>query len=161
MNHKILFILILAFLPFVSQATFVNNHSGVPLKQAIEDARAVAERDHSWHVMLGDGVSMSPYYGSGTVLLVDRAPFRDLQPGMMVVFRDGSGDLVGHWLVGQENGQWITQGVNNATPDRQPLSQGNYEGVIFGVLRSKGADAKGLAHAAKLGLPRVIGKSLR
>lgn len=102
---------------------------------------------------------MAPYYGEGSVLLVDRAPYNKLRAGMMVVFRDADGDTVGHWLVRQENGGWVTQGVNNVELDPELLTEANYQGVIFGVLNSRGADAEGLRVASQMQLPRVIGKS--
>lgn len=161
MNRTFYSLLAILIIPLAAPAIHVNSKCGVPLHRAIDDARAVAERNDQWEVMLGDGQSMTPYYGAGSVLLVERAPFDELRPGMMVVFRDEAGDLVGHWLVRRENGQWITQGVNNGAPDPRPLIESAYQGVIFGVLRSSGPDATGLAHAANLGLPRVIGKCLR
>lgn len=152
---------VFTFIPLQAEIRNVNPTTGVPLKQAIRDALTVAERDADWTVMLGDGVSMSPYYAEGSVLLVDRAPYHKLKEGMMVIFRDNSGDLVGHWLVRQEGNGWVTQGVNNASIDPELMTSSNFVGVIFGVLNSRGADAQGLAYAQQMQLPSVIGKTVR
>ncbi|WP_309398807.1 hypothetical protein [Cerasicoccus maritimus] len=137
----------------------VNCSTNVSLQQAISDGQKVAERNAGWEVMLGGGQSMAPYFGNGSVLLVDEAPMSKLKPGMMVVFEDEAGDLVGHWLMRNEDGRWITRGVNNRRDDPGSLNAHNYRGVIFGVLNSAGEDPAGLAYAAKCGIPRVLGKT--
>ncbi|GHC04173.1 S24 family peptidase [Cerasicoccus arenae] len=137
----------------------VSMHTTVPLKQAIQDAMKVADRNANWEVMLGQGKSMSPYFNSGSVLLVDNAPFRKLKQGMMVVFKDAEGDWECHWLVRKEADKWVTQGVNNASVDPDLIGESNYRGVVFGVLNSAGAEPEGLAYAQSLGLESAIGKT--
>lgn len=133
--------------------------TNVSMVRAIQDAEVVAAQNRNWRVMVGDGHSMAPYFHEGSVLLVDRARFDDLKPGMMVVFRDDEGDLVGHWLVSRIRGHWVTRGVNNKRHDPGFMSRPDYEGVVFGVLHSSGQDAEGLAYAQQLSLPIVLGKS--
>ncbi|MEO0796263.1 MAG: hypothetical protein AAFX93_13930 [Verrucomicrobiota bacterium] len=136
----------------------IDTTTNVTLKQAINDALAAAEyRDH-WMVMVGDGTSMDPYYGGGSVLLVSKTNYRCLKPGMMAVFRDREGDLVGHWLIEKVEGGWVSQGVNNGSADSTLVTERSYVGVIFGVLNSAGPDAEGIAYARSNNLPTVIGK---
>lgn len=137
----------------------VSMLTNVPMAQAINDAQQAADQNAGWMVMLGDGRSMAPYYGKGSVLLVEKTDFSHLKPGMMAVFQDAEGDLVGHWLIRKEGAGWVTQGVNNAALDADLMTQGNYVGVIFGVLKTAGEDATGVAYARQHNLPRVIGKS--
>ncbi|WP_309383859.1 S24/S26 family peptidase [Cerasicoccus frondis] len=156
--------LLIALLTFVASAAegrylSANIKTDVPMVRAIDDALQAAQHNQSWMVMLGKGVSMDPYYGSSSVLLVSPTPFQKLKPGMMAVFRDADGDLVGHWLVRLEGQGWVTQGANNFSEDPEIMTASAYEGVIFGVLNSAGADAQGMAYAKQLGLPTVIGKS--
>ncbi len=136
----------------------IHYQTNVPLCQAIDDAMKAAAYNDNWMVMLGDGQSMTPYFGNGSVVLASRTNYQKLKPGMMVVFREGN-ELVGHWLVAHEQGGWVTRGVNNSAPDPQLMTEGDYVGVIFGVLNSAGADAQGVAYAQQHNLPRVIGKT--
>lgn len=156
--HSLLTLFLLFTCTLEAQLREVRHQTSVPLTQAIRDAMTVAEKDSDWSVMLGDGGSMSPYFGPGSVVMVDKAPYYKLQPDMIVVFRDAEGDLVGHWLVRKEAEGWHTQGVNNSTEDTQLMDESMYVGVIFGLLHSAGPDAEGLAMADSLNLPRVIGK---
>ncbi len=160
LTHALLFFaLVTVGLRVESKHIDVNFATNVSLQQAITDGQQVAERNGDWQVMLGGGHSMAPYFGHGSVLLVDVAPMSQLKPGMMVVFEDEVGDLVGHWLIRKENGDWVTRGINNTTDDPSVLNAQNYRGVIFGVLNSSGEDAVGLAYANQLGIQRVLGKS--
>jgi len=131
----------------------------VPLTQAIADATRVAQAEESWSVMVADGVSMVPHYGSHSVLIVDRIPFNELRVGMIVVYRNREGDLVGHQLVRRDGAGWWTGGVNNSRLDPEPLEPRNYVGVVFGVLTARGPDRDGIRLARQMGLPTVMGKS--
>lgn len=163
MNPAIRILPILALLltvaPLQGDYININTRSSVPLKQTINDALKVAQRNPSWVVMLGDDISMDPYYGSGSVLLIDRASYESLRPDMIVVYRDSEGDLVGHWLIQLDADGWVTQGINNLQPDAEKLDRRNYVGVVFGVLNSRGVDAEGISYARSLGLEFVRGKS--
>ncbi|WP_309385502.1 S24/S26 family peptidase [Cerasicoccus frondis] len=136
----------------------VNIRTDVPMPQAIDDALAAAEHNQQWVVMLGDGHSMAPYYGRGSVLMVSPMCFYKLKPGMIAVYRDNSGDLIGHWLIESENGKWVTQGANNRPVDPQLMEKHNYVGVVFGVLNSAGICSEGMAYANVNGLEWVTGK---
>ncbi|WP_309384804.1 hypothetical protein [Cerasicoccus frondis] len=142
-----------------AQLTEVNLTTNVPLSRVIDDALSVARQNPSWVVMLGSGQSMLPYFGEGSVLLVERARYDELEPGMMAVYLDKSGDLVSHQLIRKVGSSWVTQGVNNAVVDKEYVGAHNYLGVVFGVLNSSGADPVGLAYAKSQGVQLVVGKS--
>lgn len=130
----------------------------VPLAKAINDAQKVAALKTRWEVMLADGDSMSPHYGECSVLVVDKLPYRQLREGMVAIYRDSKGDLVGHLVLKKETDGWVMQGANNDNPDSDLMTKDNYVGILFGVLNSAGDDSAGLHLAETLKLPTVIGK---
>lgn len=133
--------------------------SGVAIDDAVADGVTVAAMNPAWEVMIGAGKSMAPHYGEGSVLVVDRMPFEQLRPGMMVVFQDRDGDWVGHWLVSRDESGWRTQGANNGSMDPDTLTPERYRGVIFGVLNASDPGPGARNVAAQAGLPVVLGKS--
>ncbi|MBC2596054.1 hypothetical protein H5P28_17440 [Ruficoccus amylovorans] len=128
--------------------------SSVAPSQAYSDALAVAAMNDNWTAIPADGKSMLPYYDSKSILMIDRASFSSLSAGMMVVYRDRNGDLVGHQLVRKTENGWIARGINNRGEDPELVTENNYRGVVFGVFHSNGKDNGTLA-----GKERVIGKS--
>jgi len=152
-------VLLFAGSPASGQINRVSLLTDVPLEKAIEDATQVARNDPAWQVMLADGVSMAPYYSDNSVVIVDRPSFAELQAGMIVVYRDSEGDLVGHHLVQRTEAGWVSRGSNNGSPDPHPVTAQNYVGVIFGVLNTRGFDEAGIRLAREMALPTVIGKS--
>lgn len=131
----------------------VELSSDVRASQAYQDALSVAAMNDNWTAIPAEGTSMLPYYDAKSILMIDRASFTQLQPGMMVVYRDRDGDLVGHQLIRKTENGWIARGVNNGSEDPELVTASNYRGVIFGVFHSSGQDTSAFA-----GKERVIGK---
>ncbi|MGE9297261.1 MAG: hypothetical protein ACQKBV_13340 [Puniceicoccales bacterium] len=166
MKTKPLFLIAIIASLLTCAPQFVSARSSIPtpmtdvsLSKAISDAEKVAQSNPNWCVMLADGFSMAPHYGANSVLIIDQTNFRQLEAGMIVVYRDQEGDLVGHQLLARTADGWTAQGVNNPGEDPELVTPSNFRGVIFGVLNTRGADAMGLRIAQQKGLPRVIGKT--
>lgn len=148
--HKTLMVTFLAV--FCASFQAHASSSGISLDKAVAEASALAAKTPGWKAMLGDGSSMKPHYGRGDVLLVKSTRLDRVQKGMMVVFRDSEGDLVGHTVVAKTPDGLQVRGVNNAANDLDLVTPANYEGVIVGVLHTNGrGDTRSL--------PVVLGKS--
>ncbi len=146
--------LVVAILLTVAAQAGIKPQADVNLSEAYAEAQQVAKMDHDWYVTAADGVSMAPFYDGDSILLVDRAPFRELKTGMIVVYRDHEGDLVGHRLVAKQGNQWVARGIQNGNNDPHFVSADNYQGVVFGIFYSNGQGKSALA-----GVDRVVGKT--
>jgi len=121
-----------AMLPLSAQVEAPS--SGVPFEKALADARQVVAMNSDWKVFQAHGESMEPEFGASSLLLVSEAGYENLQAGMVVVYRDASGDLVAHKLVAATANGWVVQGLNNDRPDPGLVTAENLHGVVFGVL---------------------------
>lgn len=138
----------------VSAQAAIKPRADVTLSEAYAEAQQVAAMDADWYVTAADGRSMAPFYDADSVLVVDRAPFAELKSGMIVVYRDSDGDLVGHRLVAKEGSNWVARGIQNGGNDPYLVTPANYEGVVFGIFYSNGQDKSALAS-----VDRVVGKT--
>ncbi len=72
--------------------------------------------------------SMEPEFSAGDVLLIKAKD--DYQLGEVVTFRDSSGNLVTHRLVGRTGGQFITKGDANNVEDQELLPPERIVGAL-------------------------------
>lgn len=77
-----------------------------------------------------DGGSMEPAYTYGDVILVAPPTGEDLVPGAVVTVRQKNGALYTHRVISVDNGQAITQGDANSTPDTDPVLQADVFGAV-------------------------------
>ncbi len=99
-----------------------------------------------WQVMIGAGESMAPLFGSHSVLVVDSAPFETLRTGMIAIYRDRSGDLVGHSLKHKDGPGWVAQGFNNWKSDSERVNDSNYVRIVFGVFSATATPSEFIAN---------------
>lgn len=101
---------------------------------APNDAWKLAERYASGcpgaMVVRGDGASMEPLYGHGTILVVAPVQYAQLRRGATVVYLNASGRMVTHVLVARVREGWRAVGLNNAWPDRNPVRAENLVGIV-------------------------------
>ena len=133
--------------------------TGVSLDQALSDAQKVAEMNPNWRVMRCTGNSMEPYFGVNSLLLVQSVNFEDLQKGMIVIYRDHEGQLIGHKVATVAPDRVIAQGENNWVRDPEPIVRDNLIGVVFATLHSSGECGNPGARQAVDTLPLVYGKN--
>jgi hypothetical protein len=112
-------------------------NDGVPFAQALSDAQKVASMHKGWNVFLARGQSMIPQFTSASILVAATAKFEALKPGMLVVYRDASGDVVAHRLVELTDSGWIVKGLNNDKADPGLVTAKNLQGVVCGILNFK------------------------
>jgi hypothetical protein len=122
-------------MPAAAKATAPS--SGVPFVQALADARKVVAQHPGWIVFTAKGQSMEPQFGGTSLLLASEANFDNLRPGMLVVYRDASGDRVAHRLMERTDAGWVVKGLNNDKADPGLVTKDNLQGVIFGILNFK------------------------
>jgi signal peptidase I len=108
-------------------------------RQAAQWAREYVAAHPGTEVALGTGDSMMPRYRDNTVIVVEHRPMSELKPGMTIVFRSPEGWPVAHAVVAQTSDGWITEGLNNAAPDDQPVTEGNYVGVVVKAYELSGS----------------------
>ncbi len=83
------------------------------------------------------GVSMLPYFGEGSVLVLRGASPEALQAGQIVVYRNRFGELVAHRVERRDPaGGWVVRGANNASEDSTRVTSENLLGVVYVTLHS-------------------------
>ncbi|MDX2109123.1 MAG: S24/S26 family peptidase [Verrucomicrobiota bacterium] len=128
--------------------------STIRFNDAANDAHAVASMNSSWTVMRASGVSMEPYFGNNSILLVDTAVNGRITTGMIVVYEDTDGTLVGHKVMSTVENGFITRGINNDRADPQVVTMASIKGVIFGVLNTAENAPAGDTHTVVMGKSR-------
>ena len=124
-----------AFFPTTARAVAPN--SGVPFVQALSDAQSVANMNSNWQVFMIKGQSMEPQFGKNSMLVINKCGFDALRPGMIVIYRDDSGDMVAHRLVEKTADGWIAKGQNNDKADPGRVTASNLQGAVFAIIHYK------------------------
>jgi signal peptidase I len=112
--------------------------SPISLETALADARALAAQHGKMSVMRIEGVSMLPYFGEGSVLVVKKINAARLREGMVVVYTNRFGETVAHRLVARVDGGWQVKGWNNDRADTTVVNPGNLLGVVYATFHSSG-----------------------
>ena len=102
---------------------------------AWQDAEAIAAAGEGRSAATGRGESMAPIFGDTTMLVLTALPYDQLEPGMLVSYRNAKGIQVVHRLVERtKRGEWRVQGINNAQEDWDHVTPTNYLGVVYAAL---------------------------
>jgi signal peptidase I len=118
-------------------AEAASQKSNISMEKALNEAQKIIATNSNWSVVRGAGESMSPFFSSHSLLLINKSTIDSLKNGMIVVYADESGDLVAHQVVKIDaTGVW-TKGVNNGSIDPSPVTAKNLAGVVFGTLFTK------------------------
>lgn len=101
--------------------------------QAWKDAESVTARDENRVTVIGAGNSMLPVYGEGTVLVLHKIAYAELETGMQVAYINEAGHQVVHVLVSYDAGRrgWRVRGLNNEDEDRERVTPYNLIGVVY------------------------------
>ena len=130
-----LFLTLGSLAPLTAQAGAPS--SGVPFVNVLADARKVAELNSGWKIFKVQGQSMEPHFGGNSLLLAAHTEFKDLRTGMLVVYKDATGDLVAHRIIESTAQGWIAKGFNNDKVDPNLVTGDNLQGVVFGIFNYK------------------------
>lgn len=83
------------------------------------------------------GNSMRSVFKPGDILILEKIDFKDIRSGDILAIQRPDGTSIVHRAVEfSPEGLWITQGDNNATPDKRMLSSGDVFARILAVNRS-------------------------
>jgi hypothetical protein len=82
-------------------------------------------------VMVGGGESMRPLYAPGTILVMQKRPYADLQRGQTALYRNQEGKVVAHVLITKARDGWRVAGLNNRIHDMEPVQAQNLVGVVI------------------------------
>lgn len=107
--------------------------SGVYASQTSAAARIAQRGDENRITGPGRGDSMQPLFGPNDYLVIDPIAYEDLQPDMIVAYKDLGGRRVVHRLVEREGDYWTVAGINNPLPDADYVTPDNLIGVVYGV----------------------------
>lgn len=112
--------------------------SPISFETALADAQALAALHPHMTVMRIAGVSMLPYFGSGSLVVVKKISPAHLREGMVVVYRNHFGEIVAHRLVARVEGGWQVRGWNNDRADSTIVNGANLLGVVYATFQSDG-----------------------
>ncbi len=129
--------------------------SPISLETALADARALAAQHSNMTVMRIEGVSMLPYFGEGSVLVVKKINAARLREGMVVVYTNRFGETVAHRLVARVDGGWQVKGWNNDRADTTVVNPSNLLGVVYATFHSSGTDSVPALYATTLNSVQV------
>ena len=133
-------------------------NSSVSYERALADAARIVQSHQNWEVMRCAGISMEPFYGQDSIVLVDKVDIADLRSGMIAVYRDADGVLVAHQVIEATSSQAWGHGINNKQRDPDPITADNLSGVVFTILHTSGQPGAGVLAQADT-LPVVHGKT--
>lgn len=85
----------------------------------------------------GGGQSMAPIFTDGTLVVIHPIAYEDLQPEMIVAYRDKFGGVVVHKLVVKRAYGWVARGIGNAADDDELVTAGNLLGVVYATFVTK------------------------
>lgn len=101
-------------------------------------AEKVAAGMHGAQALWGIGRSMEPLYATNTAVIVQEIKYDDIKKGMTVVYVKSNGHRVAHSIVGETNGGFLVQGVNNDEEDTELVTPENFVGVVVQAYASAG-----------------------
>ncbi len=146
--QRVLRILFLGSLALVVSGCVTTEEPPAPVSDVLSAdadsaARFLAAQEEGRLFGRGSGVSMLPIYGENTRVIVTPIPFDDLEPGMIVAYRDSSNRMVVHRLVSRRGDRWTASGINNPQIDRDAVTRENLIGVVYAFIHGEARDGQG------------------
>ena len=102
--------------------------------EAWHDATHLSSLDPDRASVAGAGESMAPVFDDDTILVITKAQFQDLEPGMKVAYLSRDGRQVVHQLVDRSPDGWRVRGINNGEVDSERVTARNLLGVVYASL---------------------------
>lgn len=154
--HPLALTVLLSITLFASNAVAMWNveapRSGVSISMAAEEAARIIHYNSDWTIYRVDGDSMHPHYGANSLLIVNKVSIERLRKGMIVLYRDHDGDVVGHSVATIDASGVRAKGTYTDELDPNPVTRDNLIGVVVGVMHSK-SNSNALSEK-----PLVLGK---
>ena len=102
--------------------------------EAWHDATQLSASEPDRTSVAGAGESMAPVFDEDTILVIAKAQFQDLEPGMKVAYLSRDGRQVVHQLVDRTPDGWRVRGINNGGIDSERVTARNLLGVVYASL---------------------------
>lgn len=94
--------------------------------------------------------SMKPTLDESSVVTVEKVPFSELRRGDIIIYRSVAGVPVIHRLYEQHGDRWLVLGDNNASIDREAVTDGNLLGRVCAIFyTAAGSSVDGQAALAR------------
>jgi signal peptidase I len=94
--------------------------------------------------------SMKPTLDESSVVTVEKVPFSELRRGDIIIYRSASGGPVIHRLYEQHGDRWLVLGDNNASIDREAVTNSNLLGRVCAIFyTAAGSSVDGQAALAR------------
>lgn len=107
-------------------------------REAVRLAAQLQFQNPRIQATIGQGSSMQPLYTENTVILTHPIDYDDLEPEMIVAYRNSQGQIVIHSLVRMDRSGWVAKGINNPREDRERVTPDNLIGVVYTVIYTQG-----------------------
>lgn len=114
-------------------------YSNVTTDKALSEAEWLISVNRGWEVFRAKGDSMHPVYGENSLLLISHTTFENLREGMIALYVDGDGDIVGHRLTQRDASGWRAKGTFSNRIDPNTIHPANYVGVVAAVMHTSGS----------------------
>jgi hypothetical protein len=138
--HLLAIVILLSTTLFASKAAAMWNaeapRSGISISVAAEESARITELNFSWTIYRAAGDSMHPHYGANSLLIVNKVSISDLRKGMIVLYRDHEGDVVGHSVAAMDESGIRAKGTYTDKLDPTPITSENLIGVVLGVMHA-------------------------
>lgn len=105
---------------------------------AMSAARIILMRDGDALQGTIVGSSMEPVLPEGTVVVLRRVQFSELESGMDVAYTSARGEQIVHQLVRRTSRGWVARGLNNPREDPDLVTADNLIGVVYSVFFNYG-----------------------
>jgi signal peptidase I len=105
--------------------------SSSSIAAALADAHRLASLRADLRVLRVSGQSMHPYFGDGSVLVVQAVRAALLRPGMIAVYQNRFGETVAHRVERADGAGWVARGANNAQADSTIVTDDNLVGAVY------------------------------
>jgi len=104
---------------------------------AFQDAQVLAEK-YNGEVFQVSGESMLKFFRPGSLIVSIPVDFNKMKAGQVIVYRNKTGKLVAHRIVGKVNEEWVARGSENGFNDVSRVNRENCVGVIYAIFNSWG-----------------------
>ena len=133
--------------------------SSAPFQKTLQDAERIAAMNADWTVQRTSGRSMGQFFGDNSFIVVQKSNMRDIQVGMMVVYRSIQGELICHQVIAKSVDSLRTKGVANAVEDPAPVTENMLVGAVFAVFHSSGTPSGPVYSATGKPVPTALCKT--
>lgn len=102
-----------------------------------QDAQVLAEK-YNGEVFQVSGESMLKFFRPGSLIVSIPVDFSKVKLGQVIVYKNETGKLVAHRIIGKVNEEWVARGSENGFNDVSRVNRENCVGVVYAIFNSWG-----------------------